>query len=485
MPEEVTNKKTDTKESVNCIFKDIIKYFPSKIFGILGNVVIIPIYTNLLSPHQYGLYTLSIAVLSFLCIIFSDWVSTGGLRFFRHHQIKDEIPKYLSTLVGLLSANISIMFVIAYIFRHNFYEYFKIPAEMFFAILLLMIPVAIRALLFQLLRAQIKPAAFTVSTIINQVLTVVIAVAAIKIYNLGAISVLIGMGISISLIDIILLFQCNIFSYLKIEKLQVDILSSLYRYGLPLAVTSVSLWIITQSNKFILQHLKGYVEVGYVGVAYGITFSALLTLFSSITIAAVPRIINLYEDGINVRPVISRLTEFFMLAGLPVIVLMSLYSKEIVLLLANKSFAGAYVLVPYLAFSAFFLSFAEYTTLQYHLVKKTYIDTIIRVISGITGILLNIILIMKLGLIGLGIATLLGNILYFVLSVIITVPDLKWDIPYAKIFKILFCFVPVGIFYVIFRKLQMHYGVQMLLLSLIYAYTYAVIQKFFPDAYAE
>ena len=117
--------------------------------------------------------------------------------------------------------------------------------------------------------------------------------------------------------------------------------------------------------------------------------------------------------------------------------------------------------------------------------KKTYIDTIIRVISGITGILLNIILIMKLGLIGLGIATLLGNILYFVLSVIITVPDLKWDIPYAKIFKILFCFVPVGILYVIFRKLQMHYGVQMLLLSLIYAYTYAVIQKFFPDAYVE
>ena len=55
---------------VKQIFLDVLKYSPSKVSGIIGNTVLIPVYTNLLTPEQYGLYTLSIAVLSFLCIIF-------------------------------------------------------------------------------------------------------------------------------------------------------------------------------------------------------------------------------------------------------------------------------------------------------------------------------------------------------------------------------------------------------------------------------
>lgn len=466
---------------LNEIFKDMLKYSPSKLFGILGNTILIPIYTNLLLPEQYGLYTLSIAVLSFLCIIFSDWVGLSGLRFFRHHEIKEEIPKYLSTLIVLLVTNISLMFCVALIFRHNFYDFFKIPQGIFFSILVLIIPVAFRALLFQILRAQIKPNAFTISTIANQILTIGIAVFIIKMFNLGAMSVLLAMGISISIIDIVLMFQCNIFSYLKFEKLQFNIFSSLYKYGLPLALTSISLWVITQSNKFILQHLNGYIEVGYVGVAYSMTFSILMTLFALIPIAAVPRIINMYEDGRDVRPIIAKLTEYFMLIGLPVVVIMSLYAKDLVLLLANKSFAGAYVLVPYLAFSAFFLSFAEYTTLQYHLIKKTYIDTVIRVISGLAGVFLNIILIMKLGLVGLGIATLAGNILYFILSVLIVIPNLEWQVPYKKIGKIFICFLPMMFLYFLFNKIHLHYGLQITILAMTYYGIYAVIQETMPD----
>src|SRR5574344_2586845 len=92
------------------IFKDIVKYFPSKLCGLIGNAVVIPIYTNLLSTEQYGIYTLSIAFLSFLCIIFSDWVGLSGLRFFKRNELKEEITNYLSTLVGLLASNIVVMF---------------------------------------------------------------------------------------------------------------------------------------------------------------------------------------------------------------------------------------------------------------------------------------------------------------------------------------------------------------------------------------
>ena len=187
--EFVENREVE-KEQLKAICRDMLKYSPSKICGMLGNAIIVPVYTSLLSPEQYGLYSLSIALLSFLCIIFSDWIGLSGLRFFKQHQMTQDMPKYLTTLVTMLIANILLMFLVAFIFRENFYAFFKIPAKYFFAILLLIIPVAIRALLFQLLRAQLKSMSFTLSTIINQFLTILLSIFFVKFFHLGAICLL-------------------------------------------------------------------------------------------------------------------------------------------------------------------------------------------------------------------------------------------------------------------------------------------------------
>ena len=110
--EYIENKELE-KQEVKGIFTDMIKYAPSKLCGMLGNVITVPIYTSLFSQEQYGLYTISIAMLSFLCIIFSDWVGLSGLRFFRHHQIEDNLSKYLSTLVTILIINMILMFSVS------------------------------------------------------------------------------------------------------------------------------------------------------------------------------------------------------------------------------------------------------------------------------------------------------------------------------------------------------------------------------------
>lgn len=442
------------KEQMKPILTDILKYSPSKLVGFLGNLAVVPIYTNLLSPEQYGLYGMAVAALSFLCIIFSDWIGISGLRFFRAHQIKDDIPKYLTTLLLLLALNLSFLFIIAFIFKSYFCASFKIPLKIFIATLVLIIPVAIRALLFQLLRAQIKPGAYTFSTILNQFLTIALAIFIIKNSNLGGASILLAMGISITMIDILLLFQSNILSYFRFEKIQFNILSSLFKYGFPIALASISVWSITQSNKFILQHFRGLSEVGLVSAAYNLTFPLLMTIFAIIPIAAFPRIINIYEAKEDVRPIISKLTEYFMIIALPVIVIGSLFSKEIVMFFANSRFHDAYVLLPYLGFSAFFLGLSEYTTMQYHLINKTHIDTGIKVTSGIIGIALNIALIPSMGLLGVGIATLCANILYFVLSVIIIIPNLEWQVPYKSIIILFLSFIPMSFCYAFFKKIS-------------------------------
>ena len=444
MSQEVNKYIQEVALPLKAIFKDMLKYAPSKIFGLFGNIAVVPVYTNLLSPSQYGVYVISLAVLSFLCILFSDWIGLSGLRFFRQNQLEGMVPKYISTLAMILASNLSVMFIVALIFRQKFYEYFNISPKIFLFVLILIIPVAMRALLFQILRAQIKPGAFTITTIVNQILTIVIAVLFLKFTNLGAVSILAAMAISITLIDIILVFQTDILWLLKFEKPDFSTIKTLFIYGIPIAIASLSLWIINQSNKFITSHFHGLVDAGFVGVAYNLTFPILMTLFAIITIAAYPRLINLYEEKTDVRPLISRLTGYYMLISLPIVVIMSLYAKDLIVLFANAKYYDAFILLPYLAFSAFFLSFTDYTTYQYHLSGKTYILTTLKVVSAIIGLVLNIILIKKMGLVGVGIATLISNILYFILTVVIVVPNLNWQIPFKRIFHILLCFIPAG-----------------------------------------
>ena len=477
--EYVENKAVE-REQVQGIVKDIIKYAPSKFVGFIGNALIVPVYTNILLPEQYGLYSLSIALLSFLCILFSDWIGLSGLRFFRQYQLTEDIPKYMTTLVSMLFFNIVIMFIIAYFFQDNFYEFFHIPVKYFFAILVLIIPVAIRALLFQLIRAQLKSMSFTLSTIVNQFLTIGLSVFFVKFFDMGAMGMLLGMGVSISLIDLLLIYQSNIIKWFKFQKVEWRFLLPIFKYGVPIAATSLSAWIINQSNKFIMNSISGFSDAGLVGVGYGLTLPILMTIFATITVAAIPRIINMYEEKIDVRPIISRFTGYYLLISLPIVLVMTLYSAEYVNIFANDKFQLAFRLIPYFSFGTFFLALADYTTLQYHLANKTYIDFIIKMVSGIVGVVLNIILIPKMGLIGVGLATLIANGLYFLLSIIIVLPGLRFKFPTARFFKMLAAFVPFGILYYVYVQAYFNMPiVEMLSLLLIFYSSYWLITGVF------
>ncbi len=431
------------QEHIKEIFKDVFKYAPSKFCGMVGNALIVPVYTSMLSPEEYGLYSLSIALLSFLCILFSDWVGLSGLRFFRQNQLMQNVPKYLTTLVLMLISNLFIMFCIATVFREQFYNFFHIPTKYFIAILLLIIPVAARALLFQLLRAQLKSIAFTFSTILNQILTICLSVFFVKVYHLGALSLLLGMAISITLTDILLIFQSDILKHFKLQKIEWNSVFPIMKYGVPIAATSLSAWIINQSNKFIMNSINGFSDVGIVGVAYGLTLPLLMTIFSTITVACIPRIINLYEENFDVRPIISKFVGYYILIALPLVLTMALFSLDYVhVFSSNPHFYVAYKIIPYFAFGTFFLALTDYTTLQYHLANKTQIDFVLKLLSGILGIVLNVVLIPKYSLIGVGIATFSANLFYLLLSMVIVLPGLNLEYPKEILNKVFWALIP-------------------------------------------
>ena len=284
------------------------------------------------------------------------------------------------------------------------------------------------------------------------------------------------------MIDVLLLYQSRILAYFRVPKLHLKVLLPIFAYGVPIAATSLSAWIINQSNKFIMNNISGFTDVGYVGVAYGVTLPLLMTIFSIITVAAVPRIIRMYEENFDVRPIISIFTGYYVLIAMPVVIIISLYAYDFVGMLADSKFQEAYRILPYFAFGTFFMGLTDYTTLQYHLANKTYIDFIIKLFSGIIGIILNILLIPKIGLEGVGVATFTANMLYFTLSLIIVLPKLGLLFPYRILLSMFFAFLPMWVMYkIINTSIYIPAIFQMiLLLAGFYASYYVVYCAFFP-----
>lgn len=470
--EQVTNVSKDKGSSIvlKHVFKDMLKYTPSKLVGIIGNILIVPIYTNLLTPEQYGLYSIAIATLSFLCIIFFDWIGTSGLRFFKIHQMVGDVSRYFSSLITLLGINYFLMWGATLLFKNQITDFFNIPVSYLYFIGALILPVAFRSLLFQILRAQIKPTLYTAYTIINQFLTIAMAVAIIIFFNLGAFSILIAMALSIIVIDIAMIITVKLFSGFKLEKLQLGIIKHFCWYGMPLAVASLSMWIMNQSNKFIMQHYKGSFYNGIIGVSYNMTYSTFLTMFALIMIAAMPRIITMYEQKKNPQKLVSTLSGYYMGLIMPFVVFITIYAPEYVQALANPKFQQAVVLVPFLIISTFFVGLSDYTTIQYHLTKKTYINTIIKLIPGLLGVVLNIILIPKYGLLAVGWTTLLTNILYFVLSLVVVADkSLTWKFPIKESLASIISLVPsLGAVYLMKSYVAINAITQMLLAILLY-----------------
>ncbi len=476
--EYLENKELEEKE-IKGIFTDMMKYAPSKLCGMMGNVITVPLYTSLFSTEQYGLYTISIAMLSFLCIIFSDWVGLSGLRFFRKHQLEQDLPKYLTTIITMLSINMVLMFSLAFIFKDWMYSFFHVPFKYFLAVLVLIIPVAIRALLQQILRAQLKSGSYSFTTILNQFATIFLAWFFAKYFNYGAASILLAMGVAISLIDVLLLCQCNILSVLKFKKPEWKFILPIVKYGIPVAATSLSAWIINQGNKFVMNGIHGFSKAALIGVGYSMTLPILMSLFSIITVAAIPRIYNMYEAKVDVRPITSRILSYFIIVALPLVSVISMYSVEYTQMFTNEKFYEASVLIPFLSFGVFFLAMTDYTTMQYHLANKTYIELGIKLVSGISGLILNWIFIMKMGLVGAGFATMLANLIYLMLTTLIILPGLELKFPRYTLLRLLTTYIPAGIiFYAIKTYCSfIPYFAQMLIVLTVFYLSYYVVKK--------
>jgi len=181
--------------------------------------------------------------------------------------------------------------------------------------------------------------------------------------------------------------------------------------------SALSALILNMSNRYFLQEYQTLDDVGLFSLGAKLAGIIPFLFTEPVKKAFGPYLFEQIDTPETCKKTLADFTRFFT-AGLAFVTLfISLFSREVIMVMSDQSYSGSYTIVFVLSVSYWFLGLAGIIVMGIHITKKTWIVTLIWPVSAIINILLNIWLIPQYNRMGAAWATLISvifiNISYF------------------------------------------------------------------------
>lgn len=414
-----------------------------------------PIFTNLLSTEEFGIITIYSTWSAIFSIIVG--LSINGTIGSAKANLNDkEYKEYLSSTLFLGTISFAIICIFSLIFKNELANIFGLKSslilillfESFFAFVINYVTAVFtfdrnhKAFLF----------VSAISTIVNVITSVLLILSMNNERYLGRIY---GGAIATIVIGIVL--------YIKIILKGKKLISINYwKFALPIAIPlilhNLSHLVLNQADKIMLQRYTNDEVVGIYSYTY--TIGALInTIQIALNSAWMPwyfeKLKEKSEDEIRKVSAIyigifTVLTSMFILG-----------SPEIVKILSPKSYWSGISLLPIIISGYYFVFLYTFPSNFQFYIKKTKFIAMGTIISAIINIIINYILIQKIGMYAAAISTLIAYIILFGLHFAIVKYKFKHsDFPFLyNLLGILAIILVSFIFYVFINIMLVRWGV--------------------------
>jgi O-antigen/teichoic acid export membrane protein len=383
------------------LFKDGAIYGLGTLLARGVNILLLPFYTRVLSPKDYGISDVITTLVLLMGLIPPLEISQGLTRFFPNAKSENDKTFYASTAVFYVGA-ISLFFVLACLpFVNQLARFLLEPGDGIFIMLALLTFLfsALYNLAMQLLRCQFLALKFSIVNVIFSLVSILTSIYTVVVLQIGIMGVLLG-NLAGYLVGGILAL---VFARSSLDwKFSPEKLKEMLVFSAPLVPSAVGYFSTLYINRIMLKIMLTITDVGLYNVAYRIVSPINLivaTFLSSIT----PLVYQNYESR-DMPVEIARVFRIFFGVALTLMVALSVFAKEALYLLTTKDYYGAATIVPALTLSAIFSGIYGFNYGLF-IAKKTGLVALINIISGLINIGLNLILIPSLGLLGAAWAT--------------------------------------------------------------------------------
>jgi len=426
---------------LNNIVKNTTIYTIGKVLPQAANFILLPVYTNYLTPRDYGIVNSLQVFSSILLILFTLALDRAIYRLFFDYKTETEQKECLGTItvaifivasVSVLFTFISNNYVVLMYKSINFYPYYALIILSTYFSVFSIVPLVY----YQITE---KASKFVILSVIQFIITTLCILWYLVVKQLGAEGMLEGMLIAnIAMIPIFLVIT---YKHITI-KIKTEILKDSLKYSLPIIPGLIGVWVVNLIDRVFIERYFNLQDVGIYSLGYKIA-GLVLIISSALGTAYNPiffKLANSADQDIAKRE-LYKYNKIFILLILLICFGISFFSKEIIYFLVNKKYFEAYKIIPLISFSYIFSQIASIFSLMFYQNKKTSQLMLINLIGAGLNISLNFFLIPNYGLYGAAYSTILSFIFIFIMLLINAKKYYYIPIDWKQFFSILILFI--------------------------------------------
>lgn len=389
--------------------KETVIYGVSTILGRFLNFFLVPFYTNIFPPEDYGIITNIYAIIAILNIFFLFGLDSAYLKFATSEELKNKKVVFSVPTISILAVSLFLSMIML-VFRTPISSFLSLPQDfsiiLYYTVLILLLD-TLASLPFIHLRLENKAIKFTSIKMGNILINVILNLVLIVKLGWGIEAVFLS-----NLIASLFSFVMVLPVYFKLFSICFDkeLFFRFLKFGLPYLPAGLASIFVQVIDRPIVEHLTNLKQLGIYQANYrlGIFMMLFVSMFQ---FAWQPFFLkNAREE--NAKEIFSKVLTYFTLIASSIFIFLSLYIEDIV----KISFGGRHLIgsaywvglsiVPIVLFAYLLNGLHVIFSAGLYIKEKSTSVPIIMIISALVNILVNFALIPFFGILGAALATL-------------------------------------------------------------------------------
>ena len=403
------------KEKIVPLFKQSVTYSLGGFAGSLVGIFLVPLYTRVFTPDDYGVINLVQITIAFLAVFLILGTDNATGRYYLDTE-SDQDRKLTASTAMIFRAIMLVAGCLVFIcfsdeisqliFNTTIYSNYLIIAAA-------ALPFVHCATLSQhMLRYNFRSTSYVILSVARLLVTVTLIILLVVFWKWGITGIFAATLISSILFLLIQFFITRGYFSHSFSRRR---LRELLRYGVPLVPYGITVYLIQNCDRYFLSYFSTLTQVGLYSLGSQLA-SALTLLFAGTGLAWSPFIFSTYKQG-GSKAVYSKVIDYLVSATFFCVIGLSLFSREILLVFTTPQYFGAYIVVPFLALYLAFYHLGLRMSFGISIARKTLHFAWISAVTAAVNVGLNFLLVPPYGMIGAAIATLICSIVWCILLV--------------------------------------------------------------------
>ncbi|WP_300603512.1 oligosaccharide flippase family protein [Niabella sp.] len=388
-------------DSLN-IFKSSVVYAIGNFGSKILSLALVSLFSYYLTKSEYGIYDLIITGITFLVPVVTLQIGDAVYRNLFEITGAEERSEIISSAFGYVLVSIiicAILFLIISVF---------VPFAFITEFLLLLFFSCMLPFLLQVTRGLGKKQLYATVGIANTVALLSLCLVFLVLFKKGIYGLLIASILANCFACLLLLFKGGLLRYISFSKTKKQVVVELLKYSWPLVPNTISWFLITMSDRFIILYWLNMDANGIFAVST--KYPSLIMMVNSVFILAVQDHALDEKSGFN-----SRFFNTYIRFDFTLINIFILITPLLTRFTLSKEFYEAWKYMPLLYMSTAFMAFSSYIGAYYLKFRDTKGLFYTTIVGGIINILVSGGMMPFIGLY----APALGSLLSFLVMYII------------------------------------------------------------------